>query len=162
MSDSAAPERPGSAPSASWIPWVAALIGFGFQIIWFSSQFGSLSARIEDSERRVAAIEQNGSPVVQAVRTEVSINSRRISTLEDQYASKVGNLLVDNATHNERLSNRQTEIAGLRQWRLAHVEELANFGGRVGALESRFQELRAEEAALAKAAVDIPRPRPRS
>jgi hypothetical protein len=54
--------------STTWIPWVAALLGFGFQIIWFSSQFGSLSARIEESERRVQAIEQNGSPVVQATR----------------------------------------------------------------------------------------------
>ena len=66
-----------------WVTWVAALLGFGFQVIWFSSQFGSLSARIEDAERRVALIEENGSPVVQGVRTEVTINGRRITTLED-------------------------------------------------------------------------------
>ncbi|HEY2617689.1 MAG TPA: hypothetical protein VGI78_10160 [Acetobacteraceae bacterium] len=57
MSDTAVPRTATTATgSTNWIPWVAALLGFGFQIVWFSSQFGSVSARIEESERRVAAI----------------------------------------------------------------------------------------------------------
>ncbi len=164
MSDTAPPTRPGSGsgPSTSWIPWVAALLGFGFQIIWFSSQFGSLSARIEESERRVAAIEQNGSPAVQAIRTEISIDSRRIGSLEDQYFSKVGNLLTDNAAHTERLNSLQSEMEALRQWRITHTTEDGGIGGRLAALERQLQELRAEQASLVREVAGIPHPRPRS
>jgi hypothetical protein len=112
MSDASETRTAPSAPaSTNWIPWVAALLGFGFQIIWFSSQFGSLSARIEESERRVAAIEQNGSPVVQAIRTEVSINSRRIGNIEDQYSTKVSGLLTDNAAQIEQLKHMRGDMA---------------------------------------------------
>jgi hypothetical protein len=162
MSDTGSATRPAPASSTSWIPWVAALLGFGFQVIWFSSQFGSLSARIEDSERRVAAIEQNGSPTVQAIRTEVSINSRRIANLEDQYVTKVGNLLTDNAAHTERLNSLQTEMEALRQWRINHVGEDGNAQGRVAALERQFQQLQADQEALTKEVNALPHPRPRS
>src|SRR6516165_12744162 len=101
---------PARSTSGSWIAWVAALLGFGFQVVWFSSQFGSLSARIEESERRVQAIEQNGSPVVQAIRTEVSINSRRIANIEELYGTKVSGLLTDNAAHTEQLSRLQADL----------------------------------------------------
>jgi hypothetical protein len=158
MSETATTMRP--APTA-WITWVAALLGFGFQIIWFSSQFGSLSARIEESERRVAAIEQNGSPAVQAIRTEVSINSRRIGNLEDQYFSKVSNLLTDNAAHNERLINLHSEMESLRQWRLTHVEDDGNMAGRLAAIEHRLQQSEATQAAQERELSAIPRPRTR-
>ena len=158
MSETATTMRP---TSAGWIPWVAALLGFGFQIIWFSSQFGSLSARIEESERRVAAIEQNGSPAVQAIRTEVSINSRRIGNLEDQYFSKVSNLLTDNAAHNERLNNLQNEMESLRQWRLAHVGDDGNTSGRLAAIGHRLEQLEGVQAALERDVAAIPRPRTR-
>jgi uncharacterized protein involved in exopolysaccharide biosynthesis len=137
------------------------LLGFGFQIIWFSSQFGSLGARIEESERRVSAIEQNGSPVVQALRTEVSINSRRITSLEDQYATKVSTLLTDNAAHAERLGHVQSELDALRQWRLSHVGEDGSVSGRLAAIEQQVQQLRADAAVLAKDVAAISRPRPR-
>jgi chromosome segregation ATPase len=158
MSETGTTARPSS---TTWIPWVAALLGFSFQIIWFSSQFGSLSARIEESERRVAAIEQNGSPAVQAIRTEVSINSRRIANLEDQYFSKVSMLLTDNAAHNERLNNLQSEVESLRQWRLTHVGEDGNVGGRVAALDRRLQQFEAAQAALEREVAAMPHPRPR-
>jgi hypothetical protein len=158
MSETATTMRP--APTA-WITWVAALLGFGFQIIWFSSQFGSLSARIEESERRVAAIEQNGSPAVQAIRTEVSINSRRIGNLEDQYFSKVSSLLTDNAAHNERLINLHSEMESLRQWRLTHVEDDGNMAGRLAAIEHRLQQSEATQAAQERELSAIPRPRTR-
>jgi uncharacterized protein involved in exopolysaccharide biosynthesis len=158
MTDTETATRP---VSAAWIPWVAALLGFGFQIIWFSSQFGSLSARIEESERRVAAIEQNGSPAVQAIRTEVSINSRRIGNLEDQYFSKVGNLLTDNAAHNERLNNLQSEMESIRQWRLSHMADDGATGGRVATLDHQLQQLQAEQAALAREVANLPRAKPR-
>lgn len=160
MSDTNTAMRSASG-SASWIPWVAALLGFGFQIIWFSSQFGSLSARIEESERRVAAIEQNGSPVVQAIRTEVSINSRRIANLEDQYFSKVSTLLTDNAAHTERLNSLQTEMEALRQWRITHVGEDGNSQGRIAELEREVQLLQAEQASLSKEIASLPHPRQR-
>lgn len=159
MSDTVQTTR--STSSSAWIPWVAALLGFGFQVIWFSSQFGSLSARIEESERRVAAIEANGSPVVQALRTEVSINSRRIGNLEDQYFSKVSNLLTDNAAHGERLNNLQTEMESLRQWRLAHVEEDGKAVGRLNEVDRKLQQLQAEQAVLLRETAAIPRPRTR-
>jgi hypothetical protein len=158
MTQTETPTRP---QSTVWIPWVAALLGFGFQIIWFSSQFGSLSARIEDSERRVAAIEQNGSPAVQAIRTEVSINSRRIANLEDQYYTKVSNLLTDNAAHNERLNSLQTEMASVRQWRLAHVAEDGSTNNHVGMLDQRLQQLQSEQAALAREIASLPHPKQR-
>jgi hypothetical protein len=161
MSDSSGTRTPTAPASTNWIPWVAALLGFGFQIIWFSSQFGSLSARIEESERRVAAIEQNGSPAVQAIRTEVSINSRRIGNLEDQYFTKVSNLLTDNAGHNERLINLQSEMESLRQWRLAHVGDDGNMAGRLAAIEHRLQQFEAAQGALEREIAAMPRPRTR-
>jgi hypothetical protein len=158
MSETATTMRPAS---SAWIPWVAALLGFGFQIIWFSSQFGSLSARIEESERRVAAIEQNGSPAVQAIRTEVSIDSRRVGNLEEQYFAKVGNLLTDNAAHNERLNHIQSEMDSLRQWRIAHVGDDSNMNGRLVAIDNRLQQFEAGQAALEREVAAIPRPRTR-
>ena len=136
------------APSTAWIPWVAALLGFGFQVIWFSSQFGSVSARIEESERRVQSIEQNGSPSVQAIRTEVSINSRRLGILEEQYATRVANLLTDNAAQNERLSRLQQDVELLKQWRLSHVGDDSNSDGRLAALDRQMQQIQAEQANL--------------
>jgi hypothetical protein len=136
------------APSTAWIPWVAALLGFGFQVIWFSSQFGSVSARIEESERRVQSIEQNGSPSVQAIRTEVSINSRRLGILEEQYATRVANLLTDNAAQNERLSRLQQDVESLKQWRLSHVGDDSNSDGRLAALDRQMQQIQAEQANL--------------
>ena len=134
--------------STAWIPWVAALLGFGFQVIWFSSQFGSVSARIEESERRVKSIEQNGSPSVQAIRTEVSINSRRLGILEEQYATRVANLLTDNAAQNERLSRLQQDVELLKQWRLSHVGDDSNSDGRLAALDRQMQQIQAEQANL--------------
>ena len=136
------------APSTAWIPWVAALLGFGFQVIWFSSQFGSVSARIEESERRVQSIVQNGSPSVQAIRTEVSINSRRLGILEEQYATRVANLLTDNAAQNERLSRLQQDVESLKQWRLSHVGDDSNSDGRLAALDRQMQQIQAEQANL--------------
>ena len=136
------------APSTAWIPWVAALLGFGFQVIWFSSQFGSVSARIEESERRVQSIEQNGSPSVQAISTEVSINSRRLGILEEQYATRVANLLTDNAAQNERLSRLQQDVESLKQWRLSHVGDDSNSDGRLAALDRQMQQIQAEQANL--------------
>jgi hypothetical protein len=147
--------------STTWIPWVAALLGFGFQIIWFSSQFGSLSARIEESERRVQAIEQNGSPVVQAIRTEVSINSRRIANLEDQYGTKVSGLLTDNAAHADRLNHMQGNLDSLLQWRLSHIGDDSNMDGRLAELDRQLQQLQAEQATLAREISAAPRSRSR-
>jgi hypothetical protein len=162
MSDTVGTRTASTVPtSTNWIPWVAAMLGFGFQIVWFSSQFGSVSARIEESERRVAAIEQNGSPAVQAIRTEVSINSRRIGNLEDQYFSKVSSLLTDNAAHNERVNNLQGEMASLRQWRLAHVGDDGNMSGRLAEIERRLQQFEAAQAAMAGEVAAIPHPRTR-
>ena len=144
MSGSEAPR-----PSANaWVPWIAALVGFGFQVIWFSTQFGSLSARIEDAERRVALIEQNGSPVVQGIRTEVTINGRRISTLEDLYNSKVSNALIASATHEERLGHIQSDIDSLLQWRIARGRGDGDVDGRLAALERQLQQLQAEHRTL--------------
>jgi predicted nucleic acid-binding Zn-ribbon protein len=147
--------------STTWIPWVAALLGFGFQIIWFSSQFGSLSARIEDSERRVQAIEANGSPVVQAIRTEVSINSRRISSLEEQYGTKVSGVLTDNAAHAEQLRHLQGNMDSLLQWRVSHIGEDANMDGRLTEIDRQLQQLQAQQATLVRDLAVIPHPRPR-
>ena len=147
--------------STTWIPWVAALLGFGFQIIWFSSQFGSLSARIEDSERRVQAIETNGSPVVQAIRTEVSINARRISNLEEQYGTKVSGLLTDNAAHAEQLRHLQGNMDSLLQWRVSHIGEDANMDGRLAEIDHQLQQLQAQQATLVRDLAVIPHPRPR-
>jgi len=139
-----------SRPSNTWIPWVAALLGFGFQIIWFSSQFGSLSARINESERRVQSIEQNGSPVVQAIRTEVSINSRRIANLEDQYSSKVSGLLTDNAAHGEGMKRMTAEVDSLRDWRLEHTREDGAMSGRLATFDHQLQQLQSDYAVLAR------------
>ncbi|HET7880610.1 MAG TPA: hypothetical protein VFL55_06965 [Acetobacteraceae bacterium] len=136
------------APSNAWIPWVAALLGFGFQIVWFSSQFGALSARIEDADRRVQSIEQNGSPTVQAIRTEVSINSRRLGNIEDQYATRVASLLSDNAAQNERIGRLQQDVESLKQWRLAHATDDSNSDGRLGALDRQIQQIQAEQSNL--------------
>ena len=155
MSDTAGSQK----ASTTWIPWVAALLGFGFQIIWFSSQFGSLSARIEDSERRVQAIEQNGSPVVQAIRTEVSIDSRRIASLEDQYGTKVSGLLTDNATNAERLNHVQSDLNSVREWRLSHIEVDSNMDGRLAGFDRQLQQLQAEQANLVR---ELATPRVRS
>jgi uncharacterized protein involved in exopolysaccharide biosynthesis len=147
--------------STTWIPWVAALLGFGFQIVWFSSQFGSLSARIEDSERRVQAIEANGSPVVQAIRTEVSINSRRISSLEEQYGTKVSGVLTDNAAHAERLRHLQGNMDSLLQWRVSHIGEDANMDGRLAEIDHQLQQLQVQQTTLIRDLAAIPHPRPR-
>ena len=147
--------------STTWIPWVAALLGFGFQIIWFSSQFGSLSARIEDSERRVQAIETNGSPVVQAIRTEVSINARRISNLEEQYGTKVSGVLTDNAAHAEQLRHLQGNMDSLLQWRVSHIGEDANMDGRLAEIDRQLQQLQAQQTTLVRDLAAIPHPRPR-
>lgn len=147
--------------STGWIPWVAALLGFGFQIIWFSSQFGSLSARIEESERRVQAIEQNGSPVVQAIRTEVSINSRRIANIEDLYGTKVSGLLTDNAAHTEQLNRLQSDLDSLREWRLTHIGVDSNMDGRLAGFDRLLQHIQEEHAALVREIASVPRPRPR-
>ena len=149
------------AASTAWIPWVAALLGFGFQIIWFSSQFGSLSARIEDSERRVQAIETNGSPVVQAIRTEVSINSRRISSLEELYGTKVSSLLTDNAAQAERLRHLKGNMDSLLQWRVSHIGEDANMDGRLAGIDHQLQQLEAQQTTLVRDLAAIARPRPR-
>jgi vacuolar-type H+-ATPase subunit I/STV1 len=141
--------------SSVWIPWVAALLGFGFQIIWFSSQFGSLSARIEDAERRVALIEQNGSPVVQGLRTEVTINGRRISTLEDLYNSKVSGVLTEVATHDERLKTMQADLNSLKEWQVDHIREDGAVDGRIATLDRQLQQLAAEHRALEQDVVSL-------
>jgi uncharacterized protein involved in exopolysaccharide biosynthesis len=146
--------------SAAWIPWVAALLGFAFQVIWFSSQFGAITAKVEDAERRVAFIEQNGSPVVQAVRTEVSINSRRLTNLEELYGAKVSNLLTDNASQNERLNLIQGEVDSLRQWRTAHARDDGSVDGRLIMLDRQLQQLQADHSTLTREVASIPRPRP--
>jgi uncharacterized protein involved in exopolysaccharide biosynthesis len=137
------------------------LLGFGFQIVWFSSQFGSLSARIEDSERRVQAIEANGSPVVQAIRTEVSINSRRISSLEEQYGTKVSGVLTDNAAHAEQLRHLQGNMDSLLQWRVSHIGEDANMDGRLAEIDHQLQQLQVQQTTLIRDLAAIPHPRPR-
>jgi uncharacterized protein involved in exopolysaccharide biosynthesis len=157
MSDTTGPRT----ASTTWIPWVAALLGFGFQIVWFSSQFGSLSARIEDSERRVQAIEANGSPVVQAIRTEVSINSRRISSLEEQYGTKVSGVLTDNAAHAEQLRHLQGNMDSLLQWRVSHIGEDANMDGRLAEIDHQLQQLQVQQTTLIRDLAAIPHPRPR-
>ena len=134
--------------SSVWVPWVAALLGFGFQVIWFSSQFGSLSARIEDAERRVALIEQNGSPVVQGLRTEVTINGRRIGNLEDLYNSKVSNALTQTAADTERLNHIKDDVDTLRQWQVSHLRDDGDLNGRLAALEREQQRLDAQHKEL--------------
>lgn len=161
MSDTAATRTAPSAASTIWIPWVAALLGFSFQIIWFSSQFGSLSAKIEESERRVQAIEQNGSPVVQAIRTEVSIDSRRVANLEDQYSSKVSGLLTDNAAQIEQLKHLRADMDALLQWRLSNVGYDSNVDGRLAEFEHQLQQLQAAQATLVRPAAASPRLRQR-
>lgn len=162
MSDTAATRTaPSAAASTIWIPWVAALLGFSFQVIWFSSQFGSLGAKIEESERRVQAIEQNGSPVVQAIRTEVSINSRRIANLEDQYSSKVSGLLTDNAAQIEQLKHLRADMDALLQWRLSNVGYDSDVNGRLVEFERQLQQLQAAQTTLVRPAAASPRSRQR-
>ena len=98
---------------------------------------------------------------MQAIRTEVSINSRRIGNLEEQYFAKVSNLLTDNAAHNERLNHLQSEMDSLRQWRVSHVGDDANMDGRLAAIDHRLQQFEAEQAALERELAAIPRPRTR-
>lgn len=145
----------GRGASAAWIPWVAALLGFGFQIIWFSSQFGSLSARIEDAERRVALIEQNGSPSVQGLRTEVTINGRRISTLEDLYNTKISNVLTDSAAHGEKLNHVQADLDAVKHWQLDHIREDGDVDGRIATLDRQIQELVTQHRALQQAVLSL-------
>jgi hypothetical protein len=143
--------------SSVWVPWVAALLGFGFQVIWFSSQFGSLSARIEDTERRVALIEQNGSPVVQGLRTEVTINGRRITTLEDLYNSKVNGVLTEVAAHDERLKVMQADLNSIKQWQVEHIRDDGAVDGRITTLDRQLQQLAAEHRALEQEVVSLSR-----
>jgi chromosome segregation ATPase len=151
----------GRSVSGSWIPWVAALLGFGFQVIWFSSQFGSLSARIEDSERRIALIEQNGSPVVQGLRTEVTINGRRISNLEDLYNTKISNALTQEAANNERLNHIKDDVDSLRRWQLMHTRDDGDFDGRLAAIDRELQQYEAQHKELAEQVLSLTRsPRP--
>jgi len=138
----------GRGTSTVWIPWVAALLGFGFQIIWFSSQFGSLSARIEDAERRVALIEENGSPSVQGLRTEVTINGRRITTLEDLYNTRVNNLLTASAKHDEVLNHVQMDLEALKHWQVDHIRDDGDFDGRIATIDRQLQQLVTEHRAL--------------
>jgi len=145
------------AMSSGWIPWVAALLGFGFQIIWFSSQFGSLSARIEDAERRVALIEQNGSPVVQGLRTEVTINGRRISNLEDLYNTKVSSALTQEAADNERLNHLKDDVDALRQWQLQHMRDDGGFDGRISAIDHELQQLEAQHKEIVQQVLSLSR-----
>jgi hypothetical protein len=121
----------------------ATLASFGFQVIWFSSQFGSLSARIEDAERRVT-LEQNGSPVVQGLRTEVTINGRRISTLEDLYNSKVNSVLTEIATHDERLNHVQADLNSVKQWQVDHIRADGTVDGRIVTLDRQILQLVSE------------------
>lgn len=158
MSDTQTAPRP---RGATWIPWVAALLGFGVQIIWFSSLFGAISARVEDAERRISSIEQNGSPVVQGLRTEMSINTRRLATLEDQYATKVSSLLTDTAAQTERLNLIKSEVESLRQWRIAHVQADGSIDGRLVALDRQLQQMQTEHNALAHDIGAATRPRQR-
>ena len=143
--------------AGAWIPWVAALLSFGFQIIWFSSQFGSLSARIEDAERRVALIEQNGSPSVQGLRTEVTINGRRISTLEDLYNTKISNALTDGAAHDEMLNHVQADLETLKHWQLDHIREDGDFDGRIATLDRQLQQLATEYRSLQQDVLSLSR-----
>ena len=143
--------------TGGWIPWVAALLGFGFQVIWFSSQFGSLSARIEDAERRVALIEQNGSPVVQGLRTEVTINGRRISNLEDLYNTKVSTALTQEAANNEKLNHIKDDVDTLRQWQLTHMHDDGDFEGRVGAIDRELQQLESQHKELLQQVLSLTR-----
>lgn len=142
MADAPTKDKP---IGAAWIPWVAALLGFGFQVIWFSSQFGSLVARIEEVERRIAFIEQNGSPVLQAVRAEVAINSRRLTNLEELAGAKVSVLLTDSARQAEKLSKLQGDVDSLVQWRLVRIRDDGNADSRIAAVERQLQQIQAEK-----------------
>ena len=112
-------------------------------------------------ERRVQAIETNGSPVVQAIRTEVSINSRRISSLEELYGTKVSGLLTDNAAQAERLRHLEGNMDSLLQWRVSHIGEDANLDGRLAGIDHQLQQLEAQQTTLVRDLAAIARPRPR-
>jgi hypothetical protein len=157
MSETSAPRPRG----ATWIPWVGALLGFVFQGSWFSSQFGAVTAKVEEAERRVTTLEQNGSPMVQATRTEVSINSRRLTNLEEAYSAKVSNLFTDNASQNERVRLALDELDNLRRWRLEHVRADGQMEGRIGALDHQLQLLQADHATLMRDAAANPRSKSR-
>ena len=98
---------------------------------------------------------------MQAIRTEVSINSRRISNLEEQYGTKVSGVLTDNAAHAERLRHLQGNMDSLLQWRVSHIGEDANMDGRLAEIDRQLQQLQAQQATLVRDLAAIPHPRPR-
>ena len=128
------------------IPIAVAATGFLAQVLWFSTQYGQQSAKLEELDHRLAQIEANGSPAVAGIRpqvdealrrvafletlvptiqgakTQIEVDLRRIDQIERVVPDQIQKLFIDDGLQESRLSRNTIEIERLRDWRVAQLD----------------------------------------
>jgi len=144
------------------IPIAVAATGFLAQVLWFSTQYGQQSAKLEELDHRIAKIESNGSPAVAGLRpqvdetlrritfletlvpdiqgqkTQVEVNARRLDQIERVVPDQIQKLFVDDALQETKLARATIEIERLRDWQVAQYEVIAAIQRDVAVVQARI------------------------
>lgn len=138
-----------------WVPLGVALLGFAAQVLWFSAQFGGVTAKIDELERRVTLIEQVGSPALssmrpmvdemqrrmtgfeqgaipplQAMRAQIDINTRRTEALDHDVPVELARIGTALATQSQTITGIDREVQRLRDWRFSQTSENSSDAAR--------------------------------
>jgi chromosome segregation ATPase len=143
------PPRPTELLNSS-VTWT--IVAIGLSVIgyaWYlAAQQGTSQNQITDLERRMATLETSGSPGVQALKTQLEINSNRLGIVEQSIGKNINDLLIQNATQDSVLKDVQGEVGRLRDWRVSETNEisevrksLAEIRGDITALKARADML---------------------
>jgi hypothetical protein len=144
------------------IPIAVAAAGFLAQVLWFSTQYGQQSAKLEQLDHRLAQIESNGSPAlagfkpqidesvrrlgaleslvptIQSETTQIEANSRRLDQIEHLVPDQIQKLFIDNALQTSGITRNTAEIERLRDWRVAQLETNAAMQRDIAVLQGRI------------------------
>lgn len=104
-----------------------------------------------DLARRISTIEQLGSPVLQGLRTQIDVNTRRLDTLEQYVPGTITKLTTQDAQQLERIIALQHEMDRLRDWRVARSAAAPQEAATIAQLKAQIAELHGRLDRLAAA-----------
>ena len=122
---------------ATWLTVGVALFG---QALWFSWQYGTLSEKVGEVERRATVIEAQGSPLAGTLKNQVDVDGRRLAEIERYVPDRLLALSISETSAETRLSNLEHAVNTLVPDRLLKIAtDGATFEQRIAALEREIR-----------------------
>lgn len=153
-------ETYGGAGTRNLVPWLTVGIGLFIQMLIFSWQYGGLSTRVTENDRRLADMESHGPANMGPLKTQIEVNDHRLDAIERNVPDRVNNLAITVATQNARIESLANLMTDIDRWRDGRAAVDTNVAAQINQIMGRLQNYNPSQQQVAPPVPPLPRQAP--